>query len=89
MLFKISREAKRDLQDIARYTYRRWGKRQRDQYVLGLDKAFHLLGENPSLGRSCDDIRSGYFRYEHSSHIVFYKRMDKHILISRILHKNT
>ncbi|MCB1649189.1 MAG: type II toxin-antitoxin system RelE/ParE family toxin [Pseudomonadales bacterium] len=52
-LFRLSKKAKDDLLNIARYTERRWGRKQRRDYLLQLDNAFHAVAKNPELGRAC------------------------------------
>jgi toxin ParE1/3/4 len=46
------------------------------------------LADNPALGRTCDDVRSGLRRLEHGKHVVFYREERGGILVSRILHQS-
>ena len=86
--FRLSRKAKADLKSIALYTERRWGRDQRNHYILQLDQCFHLLGENPILGQACDEISLDYRQYPQGSHIIFYRLGERDIVeIIRILHK--
>lgn len=86
--FKLARKAKSDLRTIARYTEREWGRDQRNHYIFQFDQCFQLLGENPNLGQSCDDISPGYRQYPQGSHIIFYRlATDEVVEIIRILHK--
>ncbi|SDL97254.1 toxin ParE1/3/4 [Modicisalibacter muralis] len=86
--FKLSRKAKADLKAIALYTERRWGRDQRNHYILQFDQCFHLLGENPTLGQTCDEISHGYRQYPQGSHIIFYRLVERDVVeIIRILHK--
>lgn len=86
--FKLSRKAKADLKSIAIYTERKWGRDQRNHYILQFDQCFHLLGENPNLGQTCDGISLGYRNYPQGSHIIFYRlAAENGIEIIRILHK--
>lgn len=86
--FKLSRKAKADLKSIALYTERKWGRDQRNQYILQFDQCFHLLGENPILGQTCDEISPGYRQHPQGSHIIFYRLAAEGIVeIIRILHK--
>ena len=86
--FKLSRKAKADLKSIALYTERRWGRDQRNHYILQFDQCFHLLGENPILGQACDEINLGYRQYPQGSHIIFYRAVEwGDVEIIRILHK--
>ncbi|KXS52012.1 MAG: Plasmid stabilization element ParE [Marinobacter sp. T13-3] len=86
--FKLSRKAKADLKSIAIYTERKWGRDQRNHYILRFDQCFHLLGENPNLGHACDEISPGYRQYPQGSHIIFYRPAEEDVVeIIRILHK--
>lgn len=86
--FKLSRKAKADLKSIALYTERKWGRDQRNHYILQIDQCFQLLGENPNLGQTCDGIRADYRQYPQGSHILFYRvATDSVVEIIRILHK--
>ncbi|WP_151705713.1 type II toxin-antitoxin system RelE/ParE family toxin [Nitrincola alkalilacustris] len=91
--FKLTRKAKADLKSIALYTEQRWGRDQRNHYILQFDQCFHRLGENPNLGQNCDEISQGYQQCPLGSHIIFYRLDDKSgdaksgVEIIRILHK--
>jgi len=86
--FKLSRRAKADLKSIALYTERKWGRDQRNYYILQFDQCFHLLGENPNLGQTCDEISPGYRQLRQGSHIIFYRLAAADAVdIIRILHK--
>jgi len=86
--FKLSRKAKADLKSIALYTERKWGRDQRNHYILQFDQCFHLLGENPNLGQACDEISPCYRQYPQESHIILYRLATEGIVeIIRILHK--
>jgi len=87
--FKLSVKAKIDLKKIAFFTEKRWGRAQRNAYLLQFDQCFHQLGDNPAMGATCDQVRTGYRQFPQGSHLIFYKISDKDIVeIIRILHKN-
>jgi toxin ParE1/3/4 len=87
-LFKLSVKAKSDLKEIARYTNLKWGKEQRNRYIRELDACFVFVAQNPDSGISCNEIKKGYFKHSHGSHVIFYlKSKNQHVFISRILHK--
>lgn len=87
--FALTARAKQDLQEIARFTEKTWGRAQRNLYIKQLDDAFHLLAETPMLGKACDDIKAGYRKFPQGSHVIFYKSGDQaRIEIIRILHKH-
>ena len=85
--FDLTRSAQADLKSIARYTQERWGVRQRNTYLKEVDQVFRTLAKNPLMGLSCDDIREGYRKFPHGSHVIFYKQLgEDELLIVRILH---
>ncbi len=87
--FQLTNKAKSDLKDIALFTERRWGRKQRNVYLRQFDAAFWRLAENPSLGKTCDEIRPGYRKFPLASHVIFYqKKNSQPALIIRILHKS-
>jgi toxin ParE1/3/4 len=50
------RRAETDLLEIADYTLRQWGRAQTLRYLEDLEKFCRRLAQNPSLGRSCDEV---------------------------------
>jgi len=84
---ELTRAAQADLKSIARFTQSRWGVRQRNAYLKEADLVFLSLAENPQMGRACDDIRDGYRKFPHGSHVIYYKELsESELLIVRILH---
>ncbi|VAW51178.1 hypothetical protein MNBD_GAMMA05-1032 [hydrothermal vent metagenome] len=87
--FALTKKAKQDLRKVARFTEKRWGRNQRFLYIKQFDDVFHLLSENPSLGKYCEYIKKGYRKFPQNSHIIFYREDEiNKIIIIRILHKN-
>jgi len=87
--FTLTRRAKTDLKSIARFTEKRWGRSQRNIYLKQFDEAFRMLADNPSIGKACDFIKSGYRKFPQGSHVIFYKTSAHNgVDIIRILHKN-
>ena len=85
--FDLTRSAQADLESIARFTQERWGVRQRNAYLKEVDQVFRALAKNSLMGRTCDDIREGYRKFPHGSHVIFYKQLgEDELLIVRILH---
>jgi toxin ParE1/3/4 len=85
--FRVTPRAAGDLCDIARYTLRTWGRKQRDAYLREMDKRFALLAENPALGKPRPDIREGYRSYPQGSHVIFYLVRDAYIDIIGVVHQ--
>lgn len=72
---------------IGRYTREQWGKTQQIRYLSQLDTAFHDLAEKPEIGRACNDIRAGYYKFGVGKHLIFYRHnREDQIEIVRILH---
>ena len=85
--FTLTNMAKADLKDIGRYTHYKWGREQRNHYLLILDACFRQLAENPFNGKDCSEIRSGYHKFNVVSHIIFYRQITSDsIEIVRVLH---
>ncbi len=87
MSFQLTQKAKSDLKEIARYTQKTWGHKQRNIYLQKIDDAFHDLSEAPDKSRNCDYIRAGYKKYGVGKHFIFYRTTQTHhIDIVRVLH---
>jgi toxin ParE1/3/4 len=87
--FRLSAKAKIDLKKIAVFTEKRWGRAQRNVYLLQFDQCIHQLADNPAMGTTCDHIKTGYQQFPQGSHLIFYRIGNKNIVeIIRILHKN-
>jgi toxin ParE1/3/4 len=85
---RFSRSAKADLLTIGAYTLETWGRAQAERYLADLAECAEMLAGNPGLGRICDRIRPGLYRFEKGRHILFYRKEEGGILISRILHRH-
>lgn len=84
---ELSKAALADLKAIARFTQSRWGVRQRNAWLKEIDQVFRTLAGNPQMGKACDEIRAGYRKHAHGTHIIYYKLPGKNeLLIVRILH---
>ena len=85
--FELTRSAQADLKSIAKFTQERWGIRQRNAYLREIDQVFRALAKNPVMGRACDEVREGYRKFPHGSHVIYYKQDDTDLLlVVRILH---
>lgn len=84
---ELSKAALADLKAIARFTQSRWGIRQRNACLKEIDQVFRTLAENPQMGKACDEIRTGYRKHPHGTHVIYYKLPgENELLIVRILH---
>jgi len=63
--------ALQDLEEIWLYTYEKWGVEQADIYLNLLFARFTWLAENPLIGKTRNDIKSGYYCFPEGMHLVF------------------
>jgi toxin ParE1/3/4 len=87
-VYKLSGKASTDVDEIYDYTIVNFGIDQARSYLLRLGDCFLALAENPLQGRAADELASELRRYEHQSHVVFYREMEQYTLIIRVLHKS-
>jgi toxin ParE1/3/4 len=88
MNYSISSKARLDLIGIWEFTKDYWSVHQADRYYQIIVDKFLEISSNPNMGKSYDDLRSGYRGVNVKSHIIFYRISDeKSIEIVRILHQ--
>jgi toxin ParE1/3/4 len=86
--YKLTRGATNDLEEIARYTQRRWGMAQRVEYLATLEQRLEQLTESPRTGIARDEIVSGLRSARHGRHVIFYQENAEGIIVSRVLHSS-
>jgi toxin ParE1/3/4 len=84
--YRITPRASRDLYDIANYSARAWGNKQKNLYVGKLKARIEWLSENPQLGKVREDIQGGIRSYSEGDHIIFFQIDGSFIEIIAILH---
>jgi len=87
-MYKLTKEAEKDIATILQNSVSLFGKEQTGVYSKSLSKCIELLSLNPEMGKNTDDIKAGYLKFPHGSHVIFYKIESDCILIVRILHKH-
>ncbi len=85
----ITPKAYKDLQRIARYTLKKWGQKQRHQYLKRLDQRFIWLSENPKAGNHRPDIHITYHCFAEGKHLIFYIIQENSIDIIGVLHQHS
>lgn len=89
MKYYLTNKAKNDLKEIARYTQKVWGIKQRNNYLKLLDRTFSSLALSPEKGILCNHIRDGYRKFWLGNHVIFYRQViSSEIEIVRILHQS-
>ena len=83
MIYRLTRRAQADIEQIYRYTIENFGAVQAELYLGGLDYTFDLLTDNPNMGiQFSGQVR----RYTYKHHYVFYRVERRAIIILRISH---
>ncbi len=85
LIFSPAAEA--DLEQIWRYTAKRWNADQADHYVLQIHGSCIELATGRRKGRSIKDIRAGYYKLSIGSHFLVYRIVGETIDVVRILHQ--
>jgi toxin ParE1/3/4 len=83
--YRISEDAKADLNRIYRRGVRDHGEAQADRYFDAFFQRFEHLARQPSLYQAVDDIRPGYRRSVCGVDSIYYRVVDDIVEIMRIL----
>lgn len=83
---RLSGKAADDLSEIADFTIAAFGVEQARKYRDQFQRCFDSLVDNPTLGRSADELAPGLRRIRQQAHVVFYRADADAVLIVRVLH---
>jgi len=86
-MYKLSEAAAEDIEGILTRSMLDFGLERAETYFQSLTQCLELLGDNPEMGSTVDEIRPGYRCFLHESHAIFYTPREQDVLIVRILHK--
>jgi len=86
--YQFTDKAACDLESIIDYTVQEWGVSQANTYLDGLASHAQLLAENPGLGMTRETLSEGLLSFPYESHILYYKKYARGIVIVRILHQH-
>lgn len=86
--YYLTDKAERDLESIIDHTVQEWGGSQANTYLDGLASRAQLLAENPDLGTARDTLSEGLLSFPYESHILYYKKHARDIVIVRVLHQH-
>lgn len=87
MKYKISHEAKRDIENIWLYTLNEWSIQAADRYVRSIMDEILYVADHPNSGTDCSEIRQGYYKARVQSHFIFYRFNNDTIEVVRVLHQ--
>jgi toxin ParE1/3/4 len=82
----LSPRARADLDEIWSYTVQKWGVDQAEPYLRRIAEAIDLVAKT-ALGKGCDHIRQGYWKYPAGSHVLFYRLAQDAIDVVCVVHK--
>ena len=85
--YQFTDKAERDLEGIVDHTVQEWGASKVNTYIDGLESRAQLLAENPDLGMAREILSEGLLSFPYESHILYYKKHARGIVIVRILHQ--
>jgi len=83
--YLLSEEADRDIDSLFDRTELSFGFDQAVSYLTDIDAVFQLLVKNPHIGRERNEIKFGLRSFPISAHVIFYRILDNHIRIVRVL----
>lgn len=84
--YVLSEIADKDLEDIFDYTENKFGFEQAEKYFLEIEEIFQNLIIDPQSGKNRKEIKQGLYSFPKDNHIIFYRILDNHIKIVRVLH---
>jgi len=86
--YQFTDKAERDLEGIIDYAVQEWGVSQANTYLDGLETRAQLLAENPDIGTARETLFEGLLSFPYESHILYYKKQARGIVIIRVLHQH-
>lgn len=84
--YRLSPEAKQDLDDIFDYVAREAGIATAERLIDDITDRLPFLASNPAAGRQREELEAGARSFPVGSYIVYYRRSPIGIDIARILH---
>ncbi|MCJ8268955.1 MAG: type II toxin-antitoxin system RelE/ParE family toxin [Psychrosphaera sp.] len=70
--YELTKDAQRDLQQIARYTLNKWGKAQLQKYRSGLKRTLKLIAQNEVVPRLFSKRFPQLLVTKYQNHFIFY-----------------
>jgi toxin ParE1/3/4 len=83
--YRLSKQADKDLENIALYSIQNFGIKRARLYRDGLFKTFDMICEFPMIGSDQNHIKKNVRRQVYESHSIYYRIDENAIFILRIL----
>ncbi|MEO8244517.1 MAG: type II toxin-antitoxin system RelE/ParE family toxin [bacterium] len=90
MRAKLTPTARRDLDEVRKYTVARWGRPQWLRYFTGLSAAFERIAREPRCGLGRDVLQTGLRSLTVEQHVIFFhpiRHAGGAVIIVRIIHQ--
>ena len=84
--YRLSREAKCDLDEIFDYVSEEGGVHAAEQLIDDITDRFPLLGRHPEAGRTRDEIEPGGRSFPVGHYPIYYRAAEHGVDIARVLH---
>lgn len=84
--YDLTKDAEKDLREVARYTLNKWGKEQFQEYRGGLTNTFNKIGKNEiqihKFSKNIPEVLVTKYKY----HFIFYltENLEKPVIIGVI-----
>ena len=78
-------KARQDVEDIWSYSVEQFGIEKAESYLRDIQRACETVAKNPRRGVGCDHIRAGYRKVSVGSHVVFYRVVERSVIVVRVL----
>ncbi len=72
-IYRLLRDAERDLVEIGNFAAERWGETRSRDYLLEIRSALDRLSANPMLGSRRDRLPPTMLAYPAASHRIYYR----------------
>ena len=85
--YELSHLAKLDLENIWKYTAKKWSVNQANSYYELLINQVSEICKNPNIGKSLEQIKMEHRAMQVKSHLIIYKVKNKIVFVDRVLHQ--
>ena len=79
-------QARRDIEEIWKYTARQWSVAQADTYTGGINEKLNLLCHHPMMAREFTEFEPPIRIHVHHSHLILYHLLKHQLEVVRVLH---
>ena len=74
MQYHVTKVAERELDRIFVYWAQRAGVEVADRLIDAIEGRFAILGDYPYVGRKCDDLAPGVYRFPSGDYLIYYRK---------------